>query len=508
MFLLVRKIIPSRIDISSGSFRSALIYLIVFTIVFLSFNIIYDIVAHRDEQMNETADAGNDEVIVIILFTTLIFGWVFCYPMFLLPTLRADTQFWRGIGKRRRSEQERNNQMQMSPLDINVASHGMKQMMEDVGDTLIDFAFVKTGKLIGSGSTAKVYKGVFRSHAVAIKVSTPSELNQDSLKDIAIETENMKRLSHPNICKFFGVIVKPPQISIVLELCSNGDLKTHLMNPSNANTYWTPSHRIRACLECCMAVAYLHHNDMIHRDIKMNNFFIDSIMKIKLGDFGESTLRRESEMNRNMTIVGTVSYMAPELISADRNYTFAIDIYALGITFWEIWTGGEAFTSISNTFTLYNMVQEGVRPEIPTGTPTELSNIMREAWSADPSQRPKAIELVSRLCEMLVFVATGANCEHDEEFSTTIAKAATNNDSSTTVYTPDTSRSGVVKKGLKVIETIGDKIGMFRDSTIEMWRDRDSGSGRLSNEGAKDIVVEIQGESRENEDGAKNPLHS
>ena len=117
-------------------------------------------------------------------------------------------------------------------------------------------------------------------------------------------------------------------------------------------------------------------------------------------------------------------------------------------------------------------------------------------------------ELVSRLCEMLVFVATGANCEHDEEFSTTIAKAATNNDSSTSVYTPDTSRSGVVKKGLKVIETIGDKIGMFRDSTIEMWRDRDSGSGRLGNEGAKDIVVEIQGESRENEGEAKNPLHS
>ena len=235
---------------------------------------------------------------------------------------------------------------------------------------------------------------------------------------------------------------------------------------------------------------------------------MDDFMKIKLGDFGESTLRRESEVGRNMTIVGTVSYMAPELISADRNYTSAVDIYALAITFWEIWTGQEAFKNITNTFSVYNMVQSGIRPEIPTGTPSELSDMIQESWRANPEERPMAIQLVNRLRELLMFVSTQADCAQDEEFATTLAKAENNNDSSTTVYTPETSTHKIVTTGLRVIETIGDKISMFRDSTLERFSNGDrltSLGTDLRKSGGRKSMTAPTAEADGN--AAKNPIH-
>jgi serine/threonine protein kinase len=69
--------------------------------------------------------------------------------------------------------------------------------------------------------------------------------------------------------------------------------------------------------------------------------------------------------NQRMTVLGTVAYMAPELVNAQPVYTEAIDVYAMGITFWEIWTGKDPFAK-ENTFSLYQLIAQGSRPEIPS----------------------------------------------------------------------------------------------------------------------------------------------
>jgi serine/threonine protein kinase len=82
----------------------------------------------------------------------------------------------------------------------------------------------------------------------------------------------------------------------------------------------------------------------IHRDLKTENFFLSENYEVKLGDFGESCRQQtvESLNGRRMTILGTLSDIAPASIQAGNCSPTALDIYALGITFWEIVTGQDA----------------------------------------------------------------------------------------------------------------------------------------------------------------------
>jgi serine/threonine protein kinase len=255
---------------------------------------------------------------------------------------------------------------------MQTASNQLQDMMTRVKHFVVDFAYLKTGRKIGDGASARVYEGVYRGNKVAIKVSTPNELSDEVMEAFATETKIMIGLEHKNVVKFYGICVKPPQIGLVVELCPKGDLKSNLMSEPK---YWTFNRKLRAALECASGLAYLHDNKIIHRDIKINNFFITENYSIKLGDFGESTVRRETD-NRRMSILGTVSYMSPELVAADKNYTSAVDIYALGITLCEIFSGEVPFANIKNFLKIYESITKGDRPDLPKDIPIELKNII------------------------------------------------------------------------------------------------------------------------------------
>jgi len=68
---------------------------------------------------------------------------------------------------------------------------------------------------------------------------------------------------------------------------------------------------LKACLDCSRAIAFLHLNGFIHRDVKAENFFVAKKNIIKLGDFGEATRvrNRSSTASRRMTVLGTVAFM-------------------------------------------------------------------------------------------------------------------------------------------------------------------------------------------------------
>ncbi|KAJ1419674.1 kinase-like domain-containing protein [Ochromonadaceae sp. CCMP2298] len=271
--------------------------------------------------------------------------------------------------------------------------------MSDVGKISIDFAYLQLRKIIGHGASSEVYVGRYKSREVAIKVSNPPEITEEQIDGFVAEAKIASSLFHPNVVEFVGICVRPPQIAMVFEFCEGGNLKSSLTSSPHL---WTPLRRIDACTDACRAISCMHNLRLIHRDLKAENFFVGAEQVVKLGDFGESTRFRsmESARTKRMTILGTVAFMAPELIAAHKHYTESIDIYALAVTMWEIWTGRDPYEDISQ-FEIYEKVAQGYRPGLPTDSPPGFNDILVSAWQEDAANRPTAAEMVEQLEELV-----------------------------------------------------------------------------------------------------------
>jgi serine/threonine protein kinase len=343
---------------------------------------------------------------LIIYFVAISILLNHLFPFALYRGLLADTKFWRGLGTHNQGGLSldadsgvRHLRPTAASIDLNIASSSFQRMMSEISDICLDFAYVQIDRWIGQGATSEVYCGRYNNVLVAVKVSTPPEITVEVLQVFAHEAKLCSMLKHKHIVTFHGICVRPPQVGMVFELCEGGNLRGHLQKHA---LRWTPIMRMKACLDCAEAVAYLHSRGFIHRDLKAENFFVTRKMVVKLGDFGEAAFKRneESTESRKMTVLGTVTHMAPELITASRYYTEAVDVYALAMTFIEIWTGSDPYQEL-NHFQIYQQVMDGKRPKLPENAPAGFIEIINQAWEQDFKQRPSAEEIVEDLQNLL-----------------------------------------------------------------------------------------------------------
>lgn len=415
--LLTFKILWCRVNFASASNRACIQQLFYFSLLLLVFDICF---------LMQHAGSALKWIAVVCVFGMHVL--VASFPISLYRTFLADTKFWRGLGQHNRGgirrsaslsslsfsgtsihksssralqespDEENIETFRDSEMNVSTASKQFQDMMNEISDVMIDFAFIEVGPIIGHGASAEVLLGTYQSKKVAIKVSAPPEITEEVLDSFYAEALITSSLDHPNIVKFYGICVRPPEIGMVIEYCSRGNLKGSLTSEASE---WTNHRRILAALHAARAVEYLHSQGVIHRDVKADNFFVDEEWNIKLGDFGESVFKQRYQVGRRMTVLGTVAFMAPELVEGKPVYTEAIDVYALGITMWEIWTGLDPFND-TTTFSIYSKVMSGERPPIPDDAPLAFVDIMCRSWDQDPSKRPAAHDVVCLLEAVLV----------------------------------------------------------------------------------------------------------
>ena len=146
---------------------------------------------------------------------------------------------------------------------------------------------------------------------------------------------------------------------------------------------------IKIGIDICKALVNCHKKDIIHRDIKPGNIFINEFGDYLLGDFGIS--RIVNNVKRASTSTGTIEYMAPEQIreSNSENYGLTVDIYSLGLTLYELANGGKLpfANSIRITQAENALRLSGKRLPVPSGVGEELANIILKACEYDVSNR-------------------------------------------------------------------------------------------------------------------------
>ena len=174
----------------------------------------------------------------------------------------------------------------------------------------------------------------------------------------------------------------------MMEYMPRGSLH-QLLRDSQAEKLWDV--RMRIALDITRGLAYLHAENIVHRDIKSMNVLLTE-GKACLADFGLARVKTETRAATTNIVqaVGTLRWMAPELFSPRAVLTRKSDVYSLGFTLWELATRKLPFESTSSNELIGLWVKQGTREDIPEDCPAKLASAITSCWHADPNCRPEA----------------------------------------------------------------------------------------------------------------------
>lgn len=246
-------------------------------------------------------------------------------------------------------------------------------------------------KVIGQGAMGTVYLGADPKigRTVAIKTLPLSdEFENQQLEEVRRrffrEAETAGRLDHPNIVTIYDVGEEHDLAYIAMDLIKGEGLDTY----THPESLLSISDVFHIGITVAEALDYAHSQNVVHRDIKPGNIIFDrDSRKLKVTDFGIACLT-DNTRTRTGTVLGSPSYMSPEQLTGD-DVDGRSDIYSLGVTIFQLFTGVLPFNADSMASLAYKIANEkpkGIR-KIRAELPTCLTRIINKTMEKDPSQR-------------------------------------------------------------------------------------------------------------------------
>ena len=241
---------------------------------------------------------------------------------------------------------------------------------------------------LGKGAYGDVALGKHKTtnEKVAIKVINIEEA-EDDIEDIQKEIQVLAELKCEQVIAYKASFMSGSELWLVMELMDGGSLLDLIADEPLPETLVAVVMR-----EVLLGLAYLHANNMIHRDIKADNILVSTNGCIKIGDFGE-TGKLTQTMDKRNTVVGSPYWMAPEVIK-ESDYDSSADVWSIGITCIELAKGEAPLMHIHPMRVLFL---------IPTNPPPTLEgdsfskhaqNFVMDCLIKIPSQRPKCSDLL------------------------------------------------------------------------------------------------------------------
>ncbi|CUA67525.1 Vegetative incompatibility protein HET-E-1 [Podospora anserina] [Rhizoctonia solani] len=263
----------------------------------------------------------------------------------------------------------------------------------------------ETAMIVSGGGFGDIWMGQLHNGGkVAIKAWRTNALDNcdyKTLKRAARELYCWSRMDHPNIHRLQGVIMLRDQyLGMVSEWMGNGNLHEYLRKHPDAD-------RFKLCVNIASGLEYMHSTNTVHGDLKAANVLVSSDGIARLSDFDFSVMLEmtslvfsESSNSRS----GSLRWMAPELLLEEvRTRTMQSDVYALGMTMLEIFTGDVPYPDRRTDIGVIRTVERGILPTRPTKLDGEnqkdnmVWKLLVQCWAREPGDRPSSGQVFETL---------------------------------------------------------------------------------------------------------------
>jgi len=256
---------------------------------------------------------------------------------------------------------------------------------------ILNYESMTIGSKVGVGTFGDVYSAILSGEKVAVKKFLKQKVTDNVMLELRTESAILCELQHPNILRFIGMCVKPPNLCMVAEYLERGSLSHILYNMDNHLTW---EHKKGFAQDIATGLAYLHKNSIIHRDVKSSNMLVAADWKVKIADFGFSRVKAD---NQTMTQCGTVAWTAPEIFDGSH-YTEKADVFSYAVILWELVFRKKPWEGI-HSMKVIQMVGSGKRlalTNVPSDTPSDILELMKLCWSHEPAQRPSFPQIIEQ----------------------------------------------------------------------------------------------------------------
>ncbi|XP_054321369.2 LOW QUALITY PROTEIN: inactive serine/threonine-protein kinase PLK5 [Pongo pygmaeus] len=249
----------------------------------------------------------------------------------------------------------------------------------------------RRGKLIGKGAFSRCYKltDLSTSAVFTLKVVPCGGAGAGWLRPrgkVEREIALHSRLRHRNIVAFHGHFADRDHVYMVLEYCSRQSL-AHVLRARQTLTEPEVRYYLRGLVS---GLRYLHQRRIVHRDLKLSNFFLNKNMEVKIGDLGLAAKVGPGGRCHGV-LCGTPNFLAPEVISRN-GHSCQSDIWALGCLMYTVLTGTPPFMA-SPLSEMYQNIREGHYPE-PAHLSANARRLIAHLLAPNPAERPSLDHLL------------------------------------------------------------------------------------------------------------------
>ena len=253
----------------------------------------------------------------------------------------------------------------------------------------LDGAAVHLERMVGEGTFGEVWLGRLHGQPVAVKKLKQGLIDgHQALEAMREELNVLARIRHPNIVLFMGAVLSSKQALLVTEYAVRGSLESVL----HSSTPLTFSRKMHFARNVASGLAWLHGQKppVLHRDVKPANCLVSESWDVVVSDFGLATVKKPDEQSKGF---GSPFYMAPELL-LNKPWGQPIDLYAYGITVWEILMRTTPFSHCESFSDLVDAAAiEGERPPVDS-LDQPVQQLLGALWHTDPNARPQLTQLL------------------------------------------------------------------------------------------------------------------